>query len=76
MRTNNHVERVNRRLRYPEKARYRWRKRKTIVRFVVLLLDRYWKQASEPEPVARRGPTEPRNGHLRKKAAEASCVRR
>src|SRR5512142_2823546 len=39
VRTNNHVERVNRKLRYEEKARYRWRRRKTAVRFLVLLLD-------------------------------------
>src|SRR3954449_13265619 len=44
VRTNNHVERVNRKLRYEEKARYKWRKRRTTVRFVVLLLDRYWRQ--------------------------------
>jgi transposase-like protein len=44
VRTNNHVERVNRKLRYEEKARYRWRKRRTTVRFLVLLLDRYWRQ--------------------------------
>ena len=44
VRTNNHVGRVNRKLRYQEKARYKWRKPRTIVRFVVLLMDRYWKQ--------------------------------
>jgi transposase-like protein len=44
VRTNNHVERVNRKLRYEEKARYRWRSRRTTVRFLVLLLDRWWKQ--------------------------------
>ena len=44
VRTNNHVERVNRKLRYQEKARYKWRQRRTIVRFMVLLWDRYWKQ--------------------------------
>ena len=44
VRTNNHVERVNRKLRYEEKARYEWRKRRTTVRFLVLLLDRYWRQ--------------------------------
>jgi hypothetical protein len=43
VRTNNHVERVNRKLRYEEKARYKWRKRRTTVRFLVLLLDRYWR---------------------------------
>jgi transposase-like protein len=42
MRTNNHVERINRKLRHEEKARYKWRRRRTIVRFLVLLLDRYW----------------------------------
>jgi hypothetical protein len=40
---NNHVERVNRRLRYFEKVRYKWRRRRTIVRFLVLALDR-WRQ--------------------------------
>jgi hypothetical protein len=42
VRTNNHVERVNRKLRYEEKARYKWRKRRTTVRFLVLMLDRWW----------------------------------
>ncbi len=40
MRTNNHVERVNRKLRYEEKSRYKWPTRHTTVRFLVLLLDR------------------------------------
>src|SRR3954452_2928539 len=42
VRTNNHVERVNRKLRHQEKARYKWRKRRRLVRFLVLLLDRWW----------------------------------
>jgi len=58
VRTNNHVERVNRKLRHQEKARYRWRKRRTTVRFLVLLLDRCWKRErairnrwqEEPQP--------------------------
>jgi hypothetical protein len=53
VRTNNHVERVNRRLRYLEKVRYKWRQRRTIVRFVVLALDRWRQQqaqAGEAEP--------------------------
>jgi hypothetical protein len=41
VRTNNHVERTNRRLRYLEKVRYKWRRRRTLVRFVVLALDRW-----------------------------------
>jgi transposase-like protein len=43
VRTNNHVERTNRRLRYLEKVRYKWRRRKTIVRFVLLAINR-WRQ--------------------------------
>lgn len=46
VRTNNHVERLNRRLRFAEKVRYRWRKRKWVVRWVVLLLDIAWQQAA------------------------------
>src|SRR5512135_1038052 len=44
VRTNNHVERVNRKLRHQEEVRYKWRKRRTLVRFLVLLMDRYWEQ--------------------------------
>jgi hypothetical protein len=44
VRTNSQVERVNRKLRHREKARYKWRKRRRIVRFLVLLLDRWWDQ--------------------------------
>jgi hypothetical protein len=47
VRTNNHVERLNRRLRFCEKVRYRWRKRKWVVRWVVLLLEECWQQAAE-----------------------------
>jgi hypothetical protein len=46
VRTNNHVERMNRRLRFAEKVRYRWRRRKWVVRWVVLLLEVYWEQAA------------------------------
>jgi hypothetical protein len=44
VRTNNHVERCNRKLRYWEKVRYKWRRRRTLVRFIVLALDRWWKE--------------------------------
>ena len=46
VRTNNHVERLTRRLRFAEKVRYRWRKRKWVVRWVVLLLDVCWQEAA------------------------------
>jgi transposase-like protein len=44
VRTNNHVERTNRRLRYFEKVRYKWRRRRTIVRFLVLAIDHRHRQ--------------------------------
>jgi transposase-like protein len=42
VRTNNHVERANRKLRYYEKVRYKWRRRKTILRFLILAVDCWW----------------------------------
>jgi hypothetical protein len=42
VRTNNHVERTNRVIRLLEKVRYKWRRRKTLVRFVVLRLNEIW----------------------------------
>ncbi len=42
VRTNNHVERMNRVLRLYEKSRYKWRRARTKVRFVWLLVDRRW----------------------------------
>jgi hypothetical protein len=53
VRTNNHVERANRRLRFWEKLRYKWRRRKWVVRFVLLALDRCWRRAAEAGPAAR-----------------------
>jgi hypothetical protein len=58
--TNNHVERTNRMFRLLEKVRYKWRERKTLVRFVVLTLDGIWRgwspakvdRATLPEPVS------------------------
>jgi Transposase len=55
VRTNNHVERANRKLRYYEKVRYKWRRRPTLVRFLVLALDRWWEQAFVP-PASRFQP--------------------
>ena len=47
LRTNNHVERANRRLRFWEKVRYKWRRRRWVVRFVLLALDRWWQEAKQ-----------------------------
>jgi hypothetical protein len=46
VRTNNHVERLNRWLRFWEKLRYKWRRRKWVLRFVLLALDRCWRLAA------------------------------
>jgi hypothetical protein len=69
VRTNNHVERMNRRLRFAEKVRYRWRKRKWVVRWVVLLLDIWWQQAAEvvaadkqAKQLGERSPPQPKTG--------------
>ena len=43
VRTNNHVERTNRMFRFLEKVRYKWRRRRTLVRFVVLTLEGLWR---------------------------------
>ncbi len=42
VRTNNHVERTNRKLRYLEKVRYKWRRPRGVVRFVLLWMARAW----------------------------------
>jgi transposase-like protein len=57
IRTNNHVERTNRQLRYFEKVRYKWRQRRSLVRFILLAIRRIhrnWQPVAEsakrPEP--------------------------
>ena len=69
VRTNNHVERTNRRLRHFEKVRYKWRRRRTIVRFVILAVQRGHQRriAEESQDEGRdRRPTVP---DARKQAA-------
>jgi hypothetical protein len=68
VRTNNHVERCNRKLRYWEKVRYKWRRRRTLVRYVVLALDRWWKEAVVPK-AERPSEEKPEGGKPRAKAA-------
>jgi len=41
VRTNNHVERCNRKIRYLEKVRYKWRRQRTIIRHILLQF-KYW----------------------------------
>lgn len=52
IRTNNHVERANRKLRYLEKVRYKWRRRRSIVRFLLLSLQRWRQQHPKGPPPA------------------------
>jgi hypothetical protein len=61
VRTNNHVERTNRMFRFLEKVRYKWRRRRTLVRFVVLTLDGIWKECTTTQAKAsdRSKSTEP-----------------
>ena len=61
VRTNNHVERTNRMFRLLEKVRYKWRRRRTLVRFVVLTLDSIWRNrtAMRAKEVDRSTPSEP-----------------
>jgi len=49
VRTNNHVERTNRAFRLLEKVRYKWRRRRTLVRFVVMTLDLLWATWTPPQ---------------------------
>jgi transposase-like protein len=61
VRTNNHVERTNRRLRFLEKVRYKWRRRRTLVRFVVLILDR-WRRSEQVDSPAAAPEAKPPEG--------------
>jgi transposase-like protein len=72
VRTNNHVERTNRMFRLLEKVRYKWRRRKTLVRFVVLTLEGIWR-ALAPAKVDRANPSVPvNNGEAQDHAGKRS----
>jgi transposase-like protein len=75
VRTNNHVERTNRLFRFLEKVRYKWRRRKTLVRFVVLTLDGIWRErvATGTKGTDHSGPTGPgeTEGAIRKRPRAA-----
>ena len=76
VRTNNHVERTNRMFRFLEKVRYKWRRRKTLVRFVILTLDDVWSDweppmvrgADRPKPV-KHGKTQPQARQAQRQVA-------
>lgn len=54
VRTNNHVERTNRKIRFDEKVRYKFRSQRSLDRFLRLRLDRLARQATSavPPPVS------------------------
>ena len=56
VRTNNHVERANRMIRFDEKVRYKWRTRRSIDRFVCLRLARLanLSASNSPRPDSKR----------------------
>ena len=76
VRTNNHVERANRMLRFLEKVRYKWRRRRTLVRFVVLRLNEVWShwtppkaKTTESKTSVRRRKTQPQAGQGTRRVA-------
>jgi Transposase len=54
VRTNNHVERTNRKLRFDEKVRYKFRTQRSLERFVCLRLDRLAEQALSKESLTNK----------------------
>jgi hypothetical protein len=58
--TNNHVERINRKLRFDEKVRYKWRRRKSVVRWVLLKISCHTPQPKAPQPPTQAPPTTPK----------------
>jgi Transposase len=76
VRTNNHVERTNRMIRFLEKVRYKWRQRRSLLRFLVLKMDRLWRsrasdkaKTTEVAKPAERDPTKSRPGQRRRQIA-------
>lgn len=75
-RTNNHVERMNRQLRHDERVRYRWRRARMVVRFVVLTFHRRWQQRRAVAVWAPPPPAGPAPRARPQPAAEGEAPRR
>jgi hypothetical protein len=71
VRTNNHVERTNRMFRLLEKVRYKWRRRRTLVRFMVLKLDEVWSPGAPPQTVE----TKPEKKESKPRGSVPRCTR-
>jgi hypothetical protein len=75
VRTNNHVERTNRMFRFLEKVRYKWRGRRTLVRFVVLTLDEIWRDWTATEPKRSERPNRASCGESQPQSRQqSSCA--
>jgi hypothetical protein len=72
VRTNNHVERTNRMFRLLEKVRYKWRRRRTLVRFVVLTLDGIWRKWTPAETTRSDLPKTARCGETQSRDIQQS----
>jgi hypothetical protein len=62
VRTNNHVERTNRKLRFDEKVRYKFRTLRSLDRFLRLRLDRLARQHSPTQPATVEGQVNSKTG--------------
>ena len=60
VRTNNHVERANRKLRYDEKVRYKFRSERSLDRFLRLRLDRLARPAGSGRPLPGNAASSPK----------------
>ena len=56
VRTNNHVERANRKLRYDEKVRYKFRRQRSLDRFLCLRLGRLAQQVLQTQTPVKPDP--------------------
>jgi hypothetical protein len=75
VRTNNHVERTNRMFRFLEKVRYKWRGRRTLVRFVVLTLDEIWREWASAETPKAEVPNRTRGDESQTQSRQqSSCA--
>jgi transposase-like protein len=74
VRTNNHVERANRKLRHYEKVRYKWRRRRTIVRFLLLAIVRWWHERPHTKPASQQRRQRNSNPTIRNESPRRTAV--
>jgi hypothetical protein len=65
VRTNNHVERTNRKLRFDEKVRYKFRSQRSLERFLCLRLDLLGRQALSERPLPAVADSSPKEDSSR-----------